>query len=76
MAFFDDIKAKADVNGDGKLSTDDINHLREQYPDQANYLDELQASADTNGDGKVDLSEAKGLAEDLMANVKNMFGQK
>jgi hypothetical protein len=76
MTFFDDIKAKADANGDGKLSGDDIAGLKEKYPDQANQISELQTKADGNGDGKLDFEDAKSMAGDIFNTAKDMFGKK
>lgn len=73
MAFFDELKAKADTNGDGKLTSDDIQHFREKYPEQSDYLSGLQARADANNDGKVDFADAKNMADDVITNVKDFF---
>lgn len=65
MNLFDDLKAKADANGDGKLTSADLEDLKQKYAEQLPKLDELKAKADTSGDGKVDLSDAKGAFENL-----------
>lgn len=57
MNLFDDIKAKADANGDGKLTKDDLNDLEGKVP--ADKLEELKNIADQNHDGKVDFADVQ-----------------
>ncbi len=71
MSIFDDIKAKADANGDGKLTKDDLETLRDKLP--ADKLDSLKAKADANGDGKLDLADLAGLKE-AGSNLGNTAG--
>ncbi len=56
-----EVQKLADANGDGKLSVDDLNSLKEKFPDQAELLDKAKDAADQNGDGKVDLADLQGL---------------
>ncbi len=63
MSIFDDLKAKADANGDGKISKEDLESLRDKLP--ADTLDGLKAKADANGDGKLDLADLKDLGGNL-----------
>lgn len=72
MDFINDLKAKVDANSDGKLSVDDLTHLKEQHPKQSQQIDELLKKADTNGDGKVDFADLQG----LLGAVGGMFGKK
>lgn len=73
MSLLDDIKAKADLNGDGKIGTEDLESLK----DGANngQLDKLKEFADRNGDGKIDFEDVKNF--DLgkaVEDVKNGLG--
>lgn len=65
MSLLDDLQAKADSNGDGKVSSADLDDLKQKYAEQLGKLDELKAKADTSGDGKLDLADAKGAFENL-----------
>lgn len=76
MSFIDDIKAKADANGDGKLTYEDLEHLKVSHPEASEHLTRLQAQADANDDGKVDLSDARGLLGEAMKNISDIFGGK
>lgn len=71
MGLLEDAKARADANGDGKLTADDLKALGEQFKNN-DTLKQLQAKADANNDGKVDLSDAK----DLLGNIGNLFKKK
>ncbi len=77
MSIFDDLKAKADANGDGKLTKDDLEALRDKLP--ADKVDELKKKADTNSDGKVDLADLKDLGGDVgsvLGGLKDKFFKK
>ena len=76
MSSIDDIKAKADANGDGKLTFEDLEHLKESHPEANDQLSSLQTRTDANDDGKVDLSDARGMLGDVMNNLGGMFGKK
>ena len=73
MSLLDDLKAKADVNGDGKLSADDLAGLKDKIsPDQ---FDQLKQLADQNDDGKLNLDDIKGIDLDSIASdVKDRLG--
>lgn len=75
MGLLEDLKAKADANGDGKLTQDDLQGLKDMYAENEHRITELQAKADANGDGKVDLSDAQGVFDGIVDNVKGMFGK-
>lgn len=79
MNLLDDLKAKADANGDGKLTSADLEDLKKTYADQLPKLDELKAKADGNGDGKLDLADAKGafanLGDSLSGLKDKLFGK-
>lgn len=59
MSIFDDIQQKADINGDGKLTTEDLDQLREKYGLDDRKIADLRATADANGDGKLDVDDLK-----------------
>lgn len=65
MNLFDDLKAKADANGDGKITAADLDGLKQEYQDQLAKLDGLKDKADTSGDGKVSFDDAKSAFGDL-----------
>lgn len=73
MSVLDDIKAKVDANGDGKLSLDDLNELKDKLP--TDKFDELKNMADQNDDGKVNFDDVKNLDfGDLINDAKSAFG--
>lgn len=58
MSTFDNLKAKADINGDGKLSKEDIDSLKDKgLPQDA--IEKLKGLADHNDDGKINLDDIK-----------------
>lgn len=79
MSVLDDLQAKADLNGDGKLSVDDLTDMKDQFgPEQ---WEKLVALGDQNGDGKVDVSDLKdfkfdNVVDDIKSNLGGMFGGK
>lgn len=74
MALLDDLKKRADANGDGKLTKADLDSFN--TPENKQKIDELKKTADRNGDGKVDFSDAKGLdLGQLAKDAKNLFGK-
>lgn len=79
MNILDELKAKADTNGDGKVDRSDIEALKSKYPDYADTLDELKAKADANNDGRVNFSDVSDLFGDLKDGMsefgKKIFGQ-
>ena len=58
MGLIDDIKAKADQNGDGKISTADLESLKNG--NNNDQLDKLKDLADQNDDGKLNFDDVKG----------------
>lgn len=78
MSLLDDLKAKADLNGDGKLSVEDLESLKDGANNE--QLDKLKGLADSNGDGKLDLEDAKNidlgnLANDVRDKLGGLFGK-
>ncbi len=79
MSLMDDLKSKADLNGDGKLSMDDLEVAKDKVtPEQWEKLKEI---GDRNGDGKVDIADLKdfnfgGVAHDIKENLGGLFGGK
>lgn len=62
--FIKEIKAKADANSDGKITKEDLDALKEKFPDYKEKIDKLITKTDINDDGKVDLEDAKKLFND------------
>lgn len=60
MDLVGEVQKIADANGDGKLSVEDLDSLKQKFPDQADLLDKAKAIADQNGDGKIDLADMQG----------------
>ncbi len=74
MALFDELKKRADANGDRKLTKADLGALN--TPENKQKIDELKKTADHNGDGKVDFSDAKNLdLGQLAKDAKNLFSK-
>lgn len=73
MSIFDDLKAKADLNSDGKLSKEDIDSLKEKGLTQ-DVIGKLKGLADQNDDGKINLDDIKnsGLT-DLQDKLTGLF---
>lgn len=74
MGLLDELKAKADANGDGKIDAADLKSLEGKVPTEK--LDELKKKADANGDGKLDLSDvngALGSLGDTLGGLKDKF---
>lgn len=55
-----DAKARADVNGDGKLSLQDIESLRDKFGIDTKHFDTLRSKLDASGDGKLDINDLAG----------------
>ncbi len=72
MGLLEDLKAKADANGDGKLSMDDLASLKDKIsPEQ---FDQLKSLADRNSDGSINFDDIKGLDLGSVFNdVKDKF---
>lgn len=76
MDLFAEVQKHADANSDGKLSIDDLNGLKEQFPDQAGLLDKAKEIADQNGDGKLDLADVQELnLGDIAGQIGSLFGK-
>jgi hypothetical protein len=74
MGLFDALKAKADMNGDGKITKEDLESLKS--PENKDKIEQLKGVADRNKDGKLDLSDAKGLDFGQLAkDAKGLFGK-
>ena len=79
MSLFDDIKAKADANGDGKISLDDLESFK--GGDNDNIIDELKEKF-LGSDGKISIDDLANLnldtikknAGDVVDNVKSSLG--
>lgn len=72
MNLFDNLKAKADINGDGKITKADLDALKS--PENKQKIDDLKAKADQNKDGKLDLQDVKGAnLGQLAKDVKDSF---
>lgn len=76
MSIFDDMKAKADANGDGKLSKDDFEALKEKYSGDEGAQEKLQGlkeKVDANGDGKLDFDDARSLFDGGLGGMRDKF---
>lgn len=79
MSLLDDLQAKADLNGDGKLSMDDLANAKDKLtPEQ---WEKLQEIGDRNGDGKVDMADLKefnlgDVVNDIKDSLGGFFGDK
>lgn len=72
MSLFNNLKAKADVDGDGKIAKADLDALKS--PENKAKIDDLKLKADQNKDGKVDLQDIKGANFGQLAkDVKDSF---
>ncbi|MGB4966745.1 MAG: hypothetical protein WBO35_00935 [Candidatus Saccharimonadales bacterium] len=74
MSVVDDIKAKMDANGDGKLNNDDLEDMKQKGLDQ-DIVTQLKVRADQNGDGKVDLADLKAVNLDISGLKDKLFGK-
>lgn len=79
MSLFDDLKTKADLNGDGKLSIDDLASVKDKISTE--QWEKLQAIADRNDDGKIDMADIKGFdfgkaLDDLKGSLGDIFKSK
>lgn len=59
MGLLEDLQAKADLNGDGKLAPEDLTSLGEQYGLDTQTIEDLKSKVDPNGDGSLDVNEIK-----------------
>lgn len=73
MSLLDDIKAKADLNGDGKVSVEDLEALKDGVNNDK--VEQLKKIADQNGDDKIDVEDIKNInLDDIVAKAKDTFG--
>lgn len=73
MSLLDDIKAKADLNGDGKIGPEDLESLKDGTNNE--QLDKLKEMADQNGDHKLDFEDVKNFDfGNVVDSVKNSLG--
>lgn len=75
MSVFDDIKAKADANGDGTINMDDLNDFKDQLsPDQFAQLKEQLLG----NDGQLSLGDLQninlGNFGDTFNSIKDSLG--
>lgn len=72
MSLLDDIKAKADANGDGTLNMDDLNNMKDQLsPEQFDQLKEKLLG----NDGQLSLDDLQNFnLGDTFNNVKDYLG--
>jgi hypothetical protein len=57
MGLLEDLQTKADVNGDGSLSPEDLTSIGEQNGLDAQALEDLKSKLDPNGDGAFNLQD-------------------
>ncbi len=79
MSLLDDLKAKADLNGDGKLGPEDLESLKDGANNE--QIEKLKEFADQNGDGKVDMEDIKSvdlgnIATTVKEHLGGLFGGK
>lgn len=73
MGLLDDLKAKADLNGDGKLGAEDFEQLKGTI--NGEQLDKLKQLADQNDDGRLSLDDIKGIdLGNIVNDVKDKLG--
>ena len=78
MSLLDDIKAKADANGDGKINLEDLEALRSG--DNSEIIDKLKEKV-VGKDGKLDFEDIKNInfdtltstASDVINDAKDSF---
>ncbi len=75
-----DAQAKADANGDGKLSVDDLDELAQKHGIDPQILEGFKQKADANGDGRIgfeDLQSGVGQLGTMVNDLKDkLFGNK
>lgn len=79
MSLVDDLKAKADLNGDGKLGPEDLEGLKDGANNE--QIEKLKEAADQNGDNKIDIDDIKNvdlgnLANSVKEHLGGLFGGK
>ena len=76
MDFIKILQQKADANGDGKITKEDLEQVKDTLSKHNDTLQKLKDKADANGDGKVDLDEAKKSLNDISNLKDTLFGKK
>ena len=66
-----DAQARADANGDGKLTPEDLTTLAERHGLDHNTVDNLKAKSDLNGDGNISLDDLKSVANNAGNAIKD-----
>lgn len=69
-------QARADANGDGKLTLDDVNELAQDHNLGPEFVQSLKAHAEANGDGKLSPEDVTSSMTDIggkMSDLKNKF---
>lgn len=69
-------QARADANGDGKLTLDDVNELAQDHNLGPEFVSSLKAHADANGDGKLSPEDVVNSINDIggkMSDLKSKF---
>ena len=56
-------QARADANGDGKLSIDDVRSLADEHGVDSNMVEDIKSKIDHNSDGKLSIDDLKSAAE-------------
>lgn len=69
MSVLDDLQKLADGNGDGKLTADDLESMKDKIP--ADKFDEMKKMADSNDDGKINFADLKSLD---FGDIKDKIG--
>lgn len=75
MDIIDDVTAKADAHGDGKLGSEDLRDLQEKHPEAASRIDPLIDQAEANDDGKINLIDLTSVLGALKQSARDLFGR-
>lgn len=70
-----DAKSKADSNGDGKLSVEDLDDLAKKHGIDPKVLDGFKQKADANGDGRIGFDDIQSGAGQLGGMVNDLKGK-
>lgn len=79
MSLLDDLKSKSDLNGDGNLSINDLESLKDGANNE--QLEKLKELADQNGDGTINFDDIKNfdfgnIVDDLKGMASSFFDKK
>ncbi len=75
MGLLDDLKSKADANGDGKITKDDLDALANDNSDLKDQVEKLKTLADQNEDGKLSMDDTKNIDfGNLIDSAKDSLG--